>query len=102
LDQLLTIEIFGQTFTFKTDTDETSARAVADYVIKSIDQASAEYIKKMQPPDKRSILILAALNIANEYFELKKKHQYMLQEVGQHSANMLSKLDTKISDQSDL
>jgi cell division protein ZapA len=102
LDQLLTIEIFGQTFTFKTDTDVTDAKAVADYVIKSIDQASAEYVKKMQPPDRRSILILAALNIANEYFELKKKYQHMLQEVGQHSANMLSKLESKTSDQFDL
>lgn len=99
MDQLLTIVIFGQPFTFKTDADVSDAKAVADFVIKSIDQASAEYTKKMQPPDKRSILILAALNIANEYFDLKKKHQHMLHEVGRHSASVLNKLDPQPSDE---
>lgn len=95
MDQLLKVEILGQSFTFKTDAGVTDAQAVADYVIKSIDQASAEFTKKMQPLDKRAILVLAALNIANEHFELEKKYQYIMQKVGNHSANMLSKLDIK-------
>lgn len=98
MDQLLTIEIFGQPFTFKTDSDVADAKDVADYVVKSVNQAAAEYTKKMQPPDKRSILVLTALNIANEYFDLKKKHQQMLQEFGQRSTNMLSTLDTRLTE----
>jgi cell division protein ZapA (FtsZ GTPase activity inhibitor) len=93
LDQLLTIDILGQPFTFKTDSDIIDAQEMADFVVKSVHQASEEYTKRKHPPDNRAILLLAALNIANEYFDLKKKHQQMLSDLSQRSAQLLNTLD---------
>ena len=96
MDQLLTIDILGQPFTFKTDSDVAEAQEVADFVVKAVNQTKAEFEKKIRPPDKRAILILTALNITNEYFDLKKKHQEMVNELSQRSTTMLNRLETQL------
>ena len=96
MDQQLTIEILGQPFTFHTDADVSDARTVADYVVKSVDQAKSQCVNKTPTPDKRAILILTALNITNEYFDLKRKYQQLLQDIDQRSAHLLNTLETQL------
>ena len=93
MDQLLTIEILGQPFTFKTDSDIAEARQMADFMVKSVEKAKAEFIKNNQPSDNRAILILAALNITDEYFDLRKKHQQLVSDLSQRSEKMIETLN---------
>lgn len=97
MDQLLTIEVLGQPFTFKTDSDKTDAKAVADYVVQAVNSINAQGTQKAQLLDKRAILILAALNIANDYFTLHKKYQQLLQDIDQRSANLIQVLETQLT-----
>jgi cell division protein ZapA len=97
LDQLLTIEVLGQPFTFKTDSDKTDAKAVADYVVQAVNSIHAQGKQKAQLLDKRAILILAALNIANDYFDLHKKYQQLLQDIDHRSANLIQVLETQLT-----
>jgi cell division protein ZapA len=93
LDQLVTIEILGQPFTFKTDSDVAEAREMADFVSKSVHKAADQFAGKQQHTDNRAVLVLAALNIANEYFDLKKQYQRILNDLGQRSEQLLYSLD---------
>lgn len=95
MDQLLTIEIFGQPFKFKTDSDISEAQEMADYVVRSVHQASVHFADMAQPADNRAVLVLAALNIANDYFDLKKKHQQLLNDLGRRSDKLLYALDVQ-------
>lgn len=97
MDQLLTIDVLGQPFTFKTDSDKTDAKAVADYVVQAVNSIHAQGKQKAQLLDKRAILILAALNIANDYFNLHKKYQELLQDIDHRSANLIQVLETKLT-----
>lgn len=97
MDQVLTIEILGQPFTIKTDSDVSDAGAVANYVVESVDRARKQCAQKTLAPDKRAILILAALNITNDYFDLKKKHQRLLQDINQRSAHLLHLLESQLA-----
>ena len=97
MEQVLTIEILGQPFTFKTDADVSNAKAVADFVIKSVDQARKQCAQGTLSPDKGAILTLTALNIANEYFDLKNKHQQLLQDISQRSTNLLHTLESQLA-----
>lgn len=96
MEQLLTIEVLGQPFTFKTDSDKTDAKEVADYVVQAVNSIHAQGTKA-QLLDKRAILILAALNIANDYFNLHKKYQQLLQDIDHRSANLIQVLDTQLT-----
>jgi cell division protein ZapA len=97
LDQVLTIDVLGQPFTFRTDSDVSDAKAVADYVIRSVDQAKAQCAQKTISPDKRAILILTALNITNEFLELKSKYDQLLHDISQRSENMLHTLENQLA-----
>lgn len=96
MDQLITIKVLGQEFSFKTDSDVSVARAVADYVTKTIDRIKSQCAQKAPTTDKRAILILAALQIASEYSDLKRKHQELLHVVNQRSNNLLNVLESEI------
>ena len=97
MDRTLTIEVLGQPFTFKTDSNESDARAVAEFVAKSVEQVKLQCDHQVPQPDKRAILILAALNIANEYLRLKKKHQDTLEDINQRSANLLNTIENRLT-----
>jgi cell division protein ZapA (FtsZ GTPase activity inhibitor) len=97
LDQVLTIDVLGQPFTFKAESNVDDAKAVADYVIKSLDQARAQCAQKTLFPDKGAILILTALNITNEFLELKKKYDQLLQDINQRSTNLLHTLENQLA-----
>lgn len=96
MDQLITIEVLGQAFSFKTDSDVSGAKAVADFVTKTVDQIKSQCAHKAPTPDKRAILILTALHIASEYFDLKNKHQELLQDINQRSENLLNALESEV------
>lgn len=95
MDQVVTIDILGQPFTFKTDADIEEAREVAEYVAKSVEQAERQCAQKTLVPEKRTILILTALNITNEYFNLKKKHKELLKDIDQRSNHLLNTLESQ-------
>ena len=93
----MTIDVLGQPFSFKTDSDLSEARAIADYLTASVGQVKTQCGNQAPTPDKRAILLLAALNITSEYFELKKKHRELLDDLDQRSAHLIDALDTKLN-----
>jgi cell division protein ZapA (FtsZ GTPase activity inhibitor) len=97
LDQVLTIDVLGQPFTFAADANVYDAKAVADYLIKSVDQARAQCAQKTSFPDKGAILVLTALNITGEFLELKKKYDQLLHDINQRSANLLHTLENQLA-----
>jgi cell division protein ZapA (FtsZ GTPase activity inhibitor) len=96
LDQLLTIDVLGQPFSFKTDSEVSEARAIADYLAESVSQVKSQCGNQVPAPDKRAILILAALNITSEDFNLKKKHHDLLKDLNQRSEQLISTLEAQL------
>ena len=94
MEQLVTIELFGHPFTFKAETDATQAKEVADFLVKEVTKAEGQLSSKSSTVTKRIILILAALNIANQYFELKQNHSDLLQNISERSASLIGKIET--------
>ena len=95
MDQLLTIDVLGQPFSFHTDSDVSEARAIADYLSESVSQVKSQCGNQVPTPDKRAILILAALNITSEYFNLKKAHRELLKDINQRSEHLINTLETQ-------
>lgn len=94
MEQLVTIELFGHPFTFKAETDATQAKKVADFLVEEVTRAEVQLSSKSSNVTKRIILILAALNIANQYFELKQNHSDLLQSISERSTSLIGKIET--------
>ena len=97
MDQHITIEIFGHPFTFKADKNIPKAKEVAAYLEEEVGKVERQLSEESVSINKRAILILAALNIANEYFELKDNQAVLLEMMAQKTTGLLDSLDTVAS-----
>jgi len=97
LDQHITIEIFGHPFTFKADQDISKAKEVAAYLEEEVGKVERQLSAESVSISKRAILILAALNIANDYFDLKENQAALQETMEQKATGLLDSLDTVAS-----
>ncbi|MEA3280867.1 MAG: cell division protein ZapA [Thermodesulfobacteriota bacterium] len=95
MEQLVTIELFGQPYTFKAESEVTEAKDVANSLAKEVERVKRQQTGQSTDFSKLTILIIAALNIANENFELKKNHSNFLQKIFRRSESLIHALDDK-------
>ena len=93
MEQLLTIEIFGQPYTFRTDSDLTKAKEVADILMREVKRVEAQQRKAGTGITKNAMLILAALNLATENIELKKKQTTFMENVSQRADTIMKLME---------
>lgn len=97
MEQFVTIEIFGHPFTFKSDADKPTAQAVADFLVNEVDRVETELSKETPHVTRQAILVMTALNIASENFELKRSHMRLVQNLQQRSAHLIRTLDKAVN-----
>ncbi|MDL1968732.1 MAG: cell division protein ZapA [Deltaproteobacteria bacterium] len=96
MEQIVTIELFGQSYTFKTDSEVFKAEEVADYLVKEVMKVERQHSVKTLEVTKFTILILAALNIANENYEIKRNDSEFLKNISQRLNRIICTLDENI------
>ncbi len=95
MEQLVTINIFGQSYTFKSESDVTNAKEVADYLEKEVARVENQQHVESTSVSNLAILLLAALNIVNDHIELRKTLSELQGEVSDRSSTLIEKLDAK-------
>jgi cell division protein ZapA (FtsZ GTPase activity inhibitor) len=93
LEQLVTIELFGQPYTFKADSEVQAAQEVADLLAKEVSKVEDQQTGHSSNLSNLTILILAALNIAQENLELKRIHNKFHRDVSERTAQLMRKLN---------
>ena len=96
LEKTVTIELFGQPHTFKADSDVTRAREVADLLVREVARVESQQIDPSSNISRHTILILAALNIANENMDLKRNHSKLLHDIAQRTTTLIGTLDDSV------
>ena len=96
MEQIVTIELFGQPHTFKADSDVTKAKEVADLLAEAVARVESQQSDSLSNILRQKILILAALNIANEHMELKRNHSKLLHDVSQRTTKLIGTLDDSV------
>ncbi|MFO7262964.1 MAG: hypothetical protein A6D91_07980 [Bacillaceae bacterium G1] len=71
----VTVDIYGKTYTIRGDAPTEWITQVAAYV----DQKMRDIAGRHLYLDTAKIAVLAALNLADEYFRLKQEHETLLQ-----------------------
>ncbi len=96
MEQIVTIELFGQPHTFKTDSDVSRAKEVADLLVREVARVESQQIDSSSNISRQQILVLAALNIANEIMELKRNHSELLNDIAQRTTTLIGTLDDSV------
>lgn len=92
-EQIVTIELFGQTYTFKAKSEVYEAKEVAEILVNEVDKVQDQQTGQPSTMSNLTILILAALNIANENMELKRNHSKFLLDISERSTGLIRRLD---------
>jgi cell division protein ZapA (FtsZ GTPase activity inhibitor) len=96
LEQLVTIELFGQQYTFRAEEEAVRAKEVADFLAEEVSRIESQQSISSSSVNKLTILIIAALNIANENIKLKRNHLNFLQNISKRSIGLIRVLDKNI------
>ncbi len=98
MEQLITIELFGQPYTFKADDDVGKAKGVVDALVREVATVEAQQTGQLSQTAKLTIMILAALNIANENHEIKTKYSDLLENISERSTMLIQLMDSGLSE----
>jgi hypothetical protein len=93
LEQMFTIKLFGQSYTFKTDGDVSQAEEIAAFVVDEVTKVQNGVMKTSAIIPDLTVLILAALNIAGQNFELKKIQTGFLNKISERAVKLTRMLD---------
>ena len=88
-DNRVKVSIFGQAYTINGDAPRDYILQLADYLNQKMEQVST-YSADINPTQ---VAILAALNVADEYFQLKKLKTGVDSEVERRTMALISMLD---------
>lgn len=94
MDRFVTIELFGQPYTFLAESELDQARTVADALIQKVEKEKVKQSDQHPArPSKLAILLSVALNIANENFEMKAKNAETMEELNVRAQRLIHSLD---------
>jgi len=87
----VTITILGKEYSIKSDVEKESLDRIADHLNKKVD----EIMQTSRTAAAHNILILAAMNIADEYFREKNLNQELISYVEGKSEQLLQQIKTR-------
>ena len=96
MEQIVTIELFGQPHTFKANSEVTKEKEVADFLVREVTRVENQQSSQSSNISKLAILMIAALNIANEHMELKRNYSKLMQDVTNRTSKLIHTLDNNV------
>ena len=94
LENIITIELFGETYKFKAEVGFDNAKTVADFLVEEVLKVEKKLNETTPGVLRFKLLLLAALNISGEYFKLKNNHEDLLEDISYKLDNICTKIDT--------
>jgi len=92
VERLVEVNIFGHDYTIKTDADTEYIQKIAKYVDEKMD----EIVRNTKTVSTLNTAILAALNIADDFFRELEKREELLEEVENRSMEIVKTIDTQL------
>ena len=87
----ITINILGKEYSIKSDVEERYANQIAECLNQNIE----EVLKTTKTVATLNILILTAMNIANDYFQAKKLNEELIAVVEAKSGDLVNYIDSQ-------
>jgi cell division protein ZapA len=92
MKNLIRVEILGREYTVKSDEGEERVKDIAEYVNRKFKEVS----EGGQTVSTLNLAILAALNIANDYFKAVEGQKNFWQNIETRSGRLIAMIDSKI------
>ena len=89
------IEIYGRKFTIRSNAEDDYVRKVSEYLNKKIE----EVLQTTKTVDTINVVILAAMNIVDDFFCIKNEHGELQQCIEERSRHLISFIDSQVDNE---
>ncbi|MEA1968931.1 MAG: cell division protein ZapA [Thermodesulfobacteriota bacterium] len=96
MDDIVKIELFGEEFRFKPDKDVKNSEKVAESLKLYVTKAEEQFRTKVSGNDRLTILLLAAMNISKDFYELQIEYSRLETYVADRASSLLKKITNGI------
>lgn len=96
LEDILTIELFGETYKFKPNERVEDSKLIAERLADYVEKAEAQFESTSNVKNKTAILLLAAMNMSKDFHELKLEYSRLEDTVIQRTSTLIKKIDDGI------
>lgn len=96
MENLIHIDLFGQTYSFKSGPDLARANIAVQKLLDEVAKVQEKHATEAIPMSKTAVLISAALNIADQGVELDMAESVVLQKLAVRSHRLVRLLDSAI------
>lgn len=96
MDTIVTIHMFGEVYKFKAEAGVADAHEVADFLMAEISRVEKDLGPQAKTVTKTAKLLLATMNIANAYFNLKREHVKTVSELKHRADALLLSLESTV------
>jgi len=92
VERFVEVNILGHDYTVKTDAETEYIQEIASYV----DKKMSEIVRNTKTVSTLNVAILAALNIADEFFKEMQKREELIEEVEHRSEAIVKTIDSQL------
>ncbi len=96
MDEIVEIDFLGEQFRFKPDHQVKDPEAVVEYLTQHIENAKHLFKQNASSQNKLAILLLAAMNLSKEVYELKTKQSQFENDIAERISSLMNKIDKGI------
>lgn len=97
MENLVSIELLGQEYTFQAEAEAVNAKEIADFLVTEVAKIETKFESNSAHVNKIAIIIMAALNISNEYIEMKKNYSGLLLDISKRSSRLICELNSIVN-----
>lgn len=93
MKNLVKVEILGREYTVKSDEEEERVQKIADYVNRKM----KEVLQSVKTVSTLNVAILAAMNIASDYFDSEEAQRMIARVIQAKSSRLIEMIDSQIN-----
>ena len=98
MDGIITIDLYGIKFRFKPDNNVENPEQIIDKLNQYIFSAEKHIKYTASDRNKLAIILLAAMNLSNDFLQLKLQYSRFESHVMDKAASLLDKIENQICD----
>jgi len=88
VEQVITIELLGETFKFKADENRKSLEEISSFLMQEVQKVEEQFPAHALKTNKLAIVVMAALNISKQLVELTNNHSDFLNSVSLRTSKL--------------
>ena len=96
MEKKIDINIFGNKYTFITETESARAKKIGELLEEEVARIESREVQASGTANQNVVLISAALNIINRYYELKDRHSELIEILSKRNDRIKTILDKSI------